>query len=396
MNVLLLNAGSSSLKASILDSDDETILANSHCDRVEGGARYEFHDDQGQTTLHKSDQFSFSAAVKQFLNDWQSSLAGRGVAENSISAVGHRFVHGGEFTTSTIITEEVQTRLDELSALAPLHNPASLETFIEAKELLPNVPHIAVFDTAFHATLPPEAYTYPVPDEWTNQWGVRRYGFHGLSHAYCAHRAAEMLKRPIENLRIVICHLGHGCSATAIRHGRSIDTTMGFTPLEGLMMATRSGTVDPGLLLHLQRQFQLSPATLEEILNRQSGLLGVSGVSSDMRKVLEASQSGHEKSQLAVKIFVQRVCKAVGQLYVALNGLDILVFTAGIGEHSAEIRSQIASGLDCLGVKIDETTNAACTPDSDISESSTIKTLVIQTREDLSLLREVAMTLAEA
>ncbi|TWT58227.1 Acetate kinase [Thalassoglobus neptunius] len=395
MNVLLLNAGSSSLKASILDSADESILASSQSDREENGVRYEFHDDQGQSKTQKSDEFSFTTAVKQFLNDWQSSREGQSTADASISAVGHRFVHGGKFTTSTIITDEVQSRLDELSALAPLHNPASLEALIAAKQLLPDVAHVAGFDTAFHATLPPEAYTYPVPDEWTNQWDVRRYGFHGLSHSYCAERAAEILNRPLDELRIVVCHLGHGCSATAIKGGQSIDTTMGFTPLEGLMMATRSGTVDPGLLLHLQRKFELSPATLEEVLNRQSGLLGVSGLSSDMRKVLEAAQSGHEKSQLTVKIFVQRVCKAVGQLYVTLNGLDVLVFTAGIGERSAEIRAQIATGLNCLGVKIDETKNASCTPDSDISASSTINTLVIQTREDLSLLREVKKTLAE-
>jgi acetate kinase len=254
---------------------------------------------------------------------------------------------------------------------------------------------VAVFDTAFHATLPAAAYTYPLPHEWTHGWGIRRYGFHGMSHSYCANRAAEVLGRDIEELRLVICHLGHGCSASAVLHGRSVDTTMGFTPLDGLMMATRSGSVDPGILTYVQLERGLTAKDVESALNHRSGLLGVSGVSGDMREVLAAGRSGNARAGLAVDMYVHRVRQAIGALAVTLGGIDALVFTAGVGENSAEVRAATCRGLECLGIEIDDEANARCRPDADVARRGAgARILVLATREDLAMLEEVVGVLA--
>jgi acetate kinase len=252
------------------------------------------------------------------------------------------------------------------------------------------VPHVAVFDTAFHATLPPEARTFPVPYRWTSDWGIRRFGFHGLSHAYCSRRAAELLGRPPDELQLVICHLGGGCSDAAVRGGRCVATTMGFTPLDGLMMATRSGSVDPGILLHVQRRHGLTVEQVEAALNHESGLLGVSGISGDMREILAAARAGHERARLALAVYTRRVRQAVGALAVTLGGVDALVFTAGVGEHAAEVRAAVCDGLECLGLELDGEANTACRPDADVARrSSRGRILVIATREDLTMLQQV-------
>jgi acetate kinase len=256
---------------------------------------------------------------------------------------------------------------------------------------------VAVFDTAFHATLPPEAWTYPIPQRWTREWGIRRFGFHGLSHAYCARRAAEMLNRPAEDLRLVICHLGHGCSAAAVQGGRCVDTTMGFTPLEGLMMGTRSGTIDPSIVLHVQERHRLTTDQIETALNRESGLLGVSGVSADMRQVLAAAKAGEEPARLALAIYAHRVRQAIAALTVTMGGVDALVFTAGVGENAAEVRESICAGLECLGLALEARANASCRPDADVAlKNSRSRILVIATREDVTMLREVMQVLGEA
>jgi acetate kinase len=247
--------------------------------------------------------------------------------------------------------------------LAPLHNPAGLEGIKAAEAALPGVPQVAVFDTAFHATLPAEAYVYPVPYRWYTDWGLRRFGFHGLSHAYCSGRAAQMLNRPLQGLRVVVCHLGNGCSVSAVRDGVCVDTSMGFTPLDGLMMGTRSGSVDPGLLLHVLRQHGVTAEQLDHALNQESGLLGVSGVGSDMRQVLEAARGGNARAGLALDIYAHRLRQTIGAMAVTLGGIDALVFTAGVGEHSVEIRSAACSGLGCLGLELDADANANCRPD---------------------------------
>jgi acetate kinase len=383
MNVLLLNAGSSSLKAAVMDSSSGEVVSQGLADWAGASTRYHF-DGRSEAVAWKG----HAKAVERFVADLPTEL------RSSLAAVGHRVVHGGAFTSPVRITPEIRTRIEKLSDLAPLHNPPSLETLAAAEAVLPDVPHIAVFDTAFHATLPPEAFTYPVPARWTHEWGIRRYGFHGLSHAYCARRAVEMLGRPCEGSRLVICHLGHGCSASAVRNGRCVDTTMGFTPLDGLMMATRSGGIDPGILVRVQERHGLTPKQIEHALNRESGLLGVSGVSADMREILAAAQSGNAAAELALAIYTHRVRQAIGALSVAMGGVDALVFTAGVGEHASAVREAVCAGLEFLGLELDRSANAACTPDADVAtKDSRGRILVVTTREDITMLKEVAQIL---
>ena len=304
-----------------------------------------------------------------------------------LQAVGHRVVHGGErYTAAVRITPEVKRVIGELAELAPLHNPASLDGITAVEQVLPTVPQVAVFDTAFHATLSEAARTYPVPQQWTREWGMRRYGFHGLSHSYCAGRAAEMIGR--RDLRLVIAHLGNGASVSAVRNGLCVDTSMGFTPLEGLMMGTRSGTVDPGMLVYLLRHKRLDANELDHALNYQSGLLGLSGVSSDMRQVL--SELPHNPAaRLAVEVYVHRIRQTVGAMAATLGGVDALVFTAGVGEHAPEIRKRVCENLNYLGLELDRTANETCQPDADVAKpASAARILVMATREDLTIMRE--------
>jgi acetate kinase len=395
MNILLLNAGSSSLKATIVESSDGTEIARGLADWAGSTTVYRYTGLDQQERQHEVSWKGHAAGVHQFVHDLRS-VAPNALAEGStLAAVGHRVVHGGTFTSSLRITPDIRSRIASLVDLAPLHNPPSLETLAAAETVLPGVPHVAVFDTAFHSRLPLEAMTYPIPGKWTREWGIRRFGFHGLSHAYCARRAAEMLRRPMDDLRIVICHLGHGCSAAAVQGGRSVDTTMGFTPMEGLMMATRSGSIDPGVVLYVQQRHGMTAKQVETILNRESGLLGVSGVSADMRKVLSAAVAGHQQAQLSLAIYAHRVRQAIGALSVTMGGIDCLVFTGGVGEHAAEIRKDVCVGLECLGLMLNSEANASCQPDAVVSrKESRGRILVIATREDVSMLREVLQVLA--
>lgn len=384
MRVLLLNAGSSSLKASLLESDGAVLVAQASADWAGRATRYACTTPSGDGLSEEVPWTGHAAAVRRALDDLV--LAPRALP----AAVGHRIVHGGEFRSSVRVGPEVRARIAALAELAPLHNPPGLETLAAAEALLPEAPHVAVFDSAFHATLPPAARTYPLPEAWTRDWGIRRYGFHGLSHAYCARRAAALLERPVDALRLVICHLGHGCSATAVQGGRSVDTTMGFTPLDGLMMATRSGSVDPGILSHVQLRHGLGARDVEQALNHASGLLGVSGVSGDMREVLAAARAGNERAQLAFEVYTHRVRQAIGALAVTLGGVDALVFTAGVGQHSAEVRAAACRGLECLGLELDEEANGHCRADADVARrGARARILVLETREDLTMLHEV-------
>jgi acetate kinase len=401
MKVLLFNAGSSSLKCSLVESKsgteskDGTVLARGLLDWAGSRTRYQYEGTDG--VQHASDVAwkGHEQAVRRFLYDLSHTEPLALSDHSALTAVGHRVVHGGEFTSSVRITPDVRSRITALAELAPLHNPPSLATLAAAEAELPSVPQIATFDTAFHATLPTAAYTYPVPEQWTRQWKIRRYGFHGLSHAYCAFRATEMLAASKDGLRLVICHLGHGCSASAVQRGRCVDTTMGFTPLEGLMMATRSGSIDPGILVHLQKRHGMTVDAVENALNRESGLLGVSGVSADMRDVIAAAQHGRPRAQLALQIYTHRVRQAVGALAVTMGGMDALVFTAGVGEHASSIREFVCQGLECLGVDLDAAANADCRPDVDVStQASRCRVLVITTREEVTMLREVLKVLA--
>jgi acetate kinase len=389
MRILLLNAGSSSLKATLMDSADGAVIARGLADWAGAETRYEFTcPDERKHSEHVAWK-SQADAVRRFVFDLQHAKPVALANRSALAAVAHRIVHGGPFTSSVQITADIRSRIAGLAELAPLHNPPSLEALAAAEAELPDVPHVAIFDTAFHSTLPPEAYTYPIPHTWTREWGIRRFGFHGLSHAYCSRRAAEMLVAPPDDLRLVICHLGHGCSAAAVRGGRCIDTTMGFTPLEGLMMGTRSGSIDPAIVTHVVQKYGLSAEQVESTLNHESGLLGVSGISADMRQVLAAAKEGHERARLALAVYVHRVRQAIGALAVTLGGVDALVFTAGVGEHAPEIRKEICSGLACLGLELDWPVNSTCKPDADVALSrSRNRILVIATREDVTMLRE--------
>jgi len=306
-----------------------------------------------------------------------------------VRAVGHRVVHGGVlYLESVEIDDEVATALEGLAGLAPLHNPPAIATIARARELLPNAPHVAVFDTAFFAELPPRAHVYPLPYEWHTDWGVRRFGFHGISHAYCAGRAHELIGTPGQDVRIVVCHLGQGCSASAVAGAKAQATTMGFTPMEGLMMGSRSGSVDPGILLHALRR-GVGVEELDAALNRRSGLLGVSGVSSDYRKVEAAARQGNERARLALEIYADRVREAIGSLAATLGGLDAIVFTAGVGENSVSLRASVCEGLEFLGLNLDRARNESCEPDSDVATTdSPGRILVIHTRENLMIARE--------
>ncbi len=310
-----------------------------------------------------------------------------------VDAVGHRIVHGGtEFRTAALLDDDVIARLTALTELAPLHQPKSLRALDQVRTRLPDLPHVACFDTAFHATMPAAAATYAVPREWRERYAVRRYGFHGLSHAYATRRAAELLDRPVEELRLVTCHLGAGASLAAVRHGRSVDTTMGFTPLEGLVMATRSGTVDPGLVLWLEEHEGLSPHEVAQALEQRSGLLALAGTG-DMRELLARDDA---EARLAVEVYVHRLRAAVAAMTASAGGLDALVFTGGVGENAPEIRTRAASGLAFLGILVDERLNTGCSGDADVSSAETpVRTLVVRSREDLEIARQVAGLLGE-
>jgi acetate kinase len=374
MLVLVLNTGSSTVKFSLIETATEKA-------RLEGTLDFEEHHFQRPAD-----------AVKAVLQT-PALVAER----KAITAVGHRVVHGGSrYVQSQRITPEVKAGIRALAELAPLHNPVSLEGIEAAQEAWPDLPHVAVFDTAFHATLPPAAFTYALPHTWITDWRLRRYGFHGLSFAYCSRRAVEMLGRGPAGTRLVVCHLGNGCSLAAVRDGASIDTTMGFTPLDGLVMGTRSGSVDPGLLLHVQRRHGVSAEDMDRLLNHESGLLGVSGLASDMRRIEQEAASGHAGARLAREVFVHRLRQLIGAMAASLGGVDALVFTAGIGEHSATLRAETCRGLGFLGVELDASANAGCRPDADVATAaSRARILVIATREDLTVVREAMRVLGQ-
>jgi acetate kinase len=387
VNILVLNAGSSSLKFSLIEAEHERQLA---------GGGIDWSSDPARLVLRPPGRPSIT-------RDLRVSRPGDAVARlieklpdeaRSIDAVGHRVVHGGsKYTAAVRVTHDVRAAIADLAELAPLHNVPSLEVIDAAGDVLSHTPHVACFDTAFHATLPEPARTYPVPRAWTRQWGVRRYGFHGLSHQYCAARAAEMLGRA--DLRLIIAHLGNGASVSAVKGRVCIDTSMGFTPMEGLMMGTRSGSVDPGLLIHLLRHKGFDAARLDRALNHESGLLGVSGFSSDMREIL-AAMPHREDARLAIDVYVHRLRQTIGAMAATLGGLDALVFTAGVGENAPPIRARACETFGFLGIALNDHANATCKPDADIaSHESPARVLVIATREDLTIARETRRLLSD-
>ena len=385
MKILVCNSGSSSLKVSLFEAERELLLAEGHIDWTTKPTRLVFCRPGEPELREELEVGGHSEALARIIAKMKSSPGL--FSDDEIHAVAHRVVHGGShFTAAVRITLEVEEAISELSGLAPLHNPASLEGIWAIKQVLPWVPQVAVFDTAFHSTLPEDARTYAIPRTWTKDWGIHRYGFHGLSHAYCARRAGQMLGH--NGCRLIIAHLGNGASVSAVRGGICMDTSMGFTPLDGIVMGTRSGSVDPGLLLYMLRQKRLTIEQLDYALNHESGLLGLSGISSDMRQILKEAPKSSD-ARLALEVYVHRLVQTIGAMAATLGGVDGLVFTAGVGENSAQVRALACENLGHLGLKLDSTANVRCKPDTDIaSDASPGRILVIATREDLTIVRE--------
>lgn len=391
MNVLVLNAGSSSLKYQLLNMQTEEVIAKGLCERVgtnEGIHTYECGSYEQVDTLALP---SHHEAVKAMLDALLNTEHGVISDLSEIQALGHRVVHGGDFfSESVVITDEVVQRIEECIQLAPLHNPAALSGISACSDLMPGKVQVAVFDTAFHQTMPPHAYRYALPNEYYEQHKIRRYGFHGTSHRYVAERTAALLEKPLEETKIITCHLGNGCSLTAVDGGRSVDTSMGFTPLEGLMMGTRCGSLDPAIVLYLIDELGMSTAEVNTLFNKESGLLGISGLSNDMRDVETAEASGDERAQLALDLYAYYAKRYLGSYTFALGKVDALVFTAGVGENGSSMRARIVEGLEQQGICLDKEKNALRGGERFIStDDSPVKVLVIPTNEELMIARDV-------
>ena len=395
MNILVINAGSSSLKYQLLNPETEELLAKGLCERIGIDGKFTYKPQiEGKEKLDAVDiaMPTHAEAIKTVLNTLVDPKNGVIASMKEIDAVGHRVVHGGEkFAHSVLITDDVMKAIEECIPLAPLHNPANITGIKACQEVMPGVPMVAVFDTAFHQTMPPRAFTYAIPYEYYTQDGIRRYGFHGTSHSYVSKRAAEILDLPIEVLKIVTCHLGNGSSVDAIAGGKSIETSMGFTPLDGLPMGTRCGSIDVSIIEYLMENHNMTIDEVMNILNKKSGLLGVSGVSSDFRDLEKAADEGNERAKLAIDMFCYKTHKRIGSAAAAMNGIDVLIFTAGVGENSPELREKIASGLDFMGVKIDHTKNMVRGKEAIVStDDSRVKILVIPTNEELVIAQDTA------
>ncbi len=396
MKVLVLNCGSSSLKYQMLDMSDESVMARGLVERIgiEGTLLKHRRMADNQTYVDEIPANNHSESIKEVLHILTSPAYGVLSDLTEIDAVGHRFVNAGEhFSSSVIVNNEVLKTLETLTDFAPLHNPASISGIRACMEMMPDVPMVAVFDTAFHQTMPAESYIYPIPYEYYEKYRIRRYGFHGTSHKYIAKRAAAMLKRDISDLKLLTCHLGNGASITAIRNGKVFDTSMGFTPLAGLAMGTRCGNIDPSIILYIAEKEGLSIDEVDKIMNTQSGILGISGISPDFRDVEKAAAEGDERAKLALQVYVHRVKAYVGGYIALMNGVDAIVFTAGVGENDISMRSRICKNLYNLGIMLDEEKNAVRRSAAIISdEDSRVKVLYVPTNEELMIARD-AVTL---
>jgi len=394
MKILVLNSGSATQKTSLYEiaavppADPPAPLWEGLIEWQGGCADIRT---SGATGVRVRDRVQISSrkqVTEQLLSDLWTGAAPLLKGPSEIGMVGHRIVHGGkEFSEPAVVTPALKSAIERMTVFAPLHNPAGLEGIEIIEQILGGIPQVAVFDTAFHRSLPESAAVYPGPYEWVAR-GIRRYGFHGINHQYCAERAARLLGCDLQSLKLVTCHLGNGCSLAAVRDGRSVDTTMGFTPLEGLMMGTRSGSVDPGILTYLLREDRLTAEQLDDLLNKNSGLAGISGISNDMREIGSAMKSGNPRAKLAFDIFIHRLTSLTGSMVAVLGGVDALVFTAGIGENSSEVRAAACSNLEFLGVRLDPAKNSRSSNDCDISASdSRVRILIVRANEDWAIAR---------
>ncbi|QAT42813.1 acetate/propionate family kinase [Aminipila luticellarii] len=391
MKVLVINCGSSSLKYQVLDMTNEVLLCKGLVERIGMEGAVITHEkigmDKFKLVVPMKDH---KEAIGHVLEAVQDENHGVVKSMDEIGAVGHRVVHAGEkYAHSVLITEEVLKALEECVELAPLHNPPNLAGIAACQALMPKTPMVAVFDTAFHQTMPPESYIYAIPYEYYQKHGIRRYGFHGTSHKYVAERAADIMNCALDDLKIITCHLGNGASVSAIKRGKCIDTSMGFTPLEGLVMGTRSGDIDPAIVTYIRDKENLEAGVANDILNKKSGVLGISGISSDFRDIEEAAAEGNERAQLALKVFAHKVRFYIGAYIAEMNGVDAIVFTAGVGENDIEMRDIICNDLGNLGIKLDLVKNKVRGKETIISrDDSRVKIILIPTNEELMIARD--------
>ena len=390
MNILVINCGSSSLKYQLINSETEGVLAKGLCERIGIDGMLTYQPEGGEKEKSEIAMPTHTEAINAVLAALTNEKSGVIKSLSEVGAVGHRVVHGGEkFTSSCLINDESMKAIEECNDLAPLHNPANLIGIRACQELMPGVPMVAVFDTAFHQTMPDVAYTYGIPYEYYEKYKVRRYGFHGTSHSYVSKRTAEIVGKPYDQMKIIVCHLGNGASISAVNCGKSVDTSMGLTPLEGLVMGTRSGDLDPAIIDFVGKKEGLSLDEMNEVLNKKSGMLGISGVSRDGRDLEAAAETGNKRAQLALDVFDYRVIKYIGAYAAAMNGVDAIAFTAGIGENNIKMRKDVCSSLTYLGVKLDEEKNNVRGEERIISaDDSKVQVLLVPTNEELAIARE--------
>ena len=390
MNVLVINAGSSSLKYQLINVEQQKLLAKGLCERVGSEGSSHKHGLDKNEVVIETPMRDHDEAMAHVL---EALVSGPNKAIDSLSdidAVGHRIVQGGKyFDKSVIIDDDVIAKIDELSELGPLHNPAALMGIRACQKHMPGVPMVAVFDTSFFQTLPPKAYMYPLPYEMYEKYAIRKYGAHGTSHRYIAERAAILLDEPLEDLKLITCHLGNGCSVTAIDHGIAVDTSMGLTPLDGLMMGTRCGAIDPACVTFIMEHEQMTPAEMDNLMNKKSGLLGISGISNDLRSVRTASEQGNERAQLAYDMYSNSVKKYIGSYIAVMGGVDAIVLTAGVGENCDKMRRMIFAGLQPLGIVLDEAKNRTGRGEREIcTDDSPVRIIIIPTDEELMIARD--------
>jgi acetate kinase len=390
MNVLVINCGSSSLKYQLIDSETENVLAKGLCERIGIDGRLVYQPAGGEKETTEAAMPTHNEAIKLVLDSLVNEKTGVIKDLSAIGAVGHRIVHGGEkFTSSVVINDEVISAIEECNDLAPLHNPANLIGVRACQKLMPGVPMVAVFDTAFHQTMPEKAYIYGLPYEYYEKYKVRRYGFHGTSHSYVSHRAAEILGKDYNSLKTIVCHLGNGASLSAVENGKCIDTSMGLTPLEGLVMGTRSGDIDPSIMEFIAKKENLDIAGVMNVLNKKSGVQGISKLSSDFRDLEDGAAAGNKNAALAIEVFAYRVAKYIGAYVAAMNGVDVICFTAGLGENGPAVRKTICSYLGYLGITIDDEPNGKRGQELVISTpDSKVTVMTIPTNEELAIARE--------
>ena len=391
MNILVINCGSSSLKFQLINAESEEVLAKGLCERIGIDGRLTYQPAGGEKEISEKAMPTHTEAIQFVIDALTNEKTGVVKSLSEIGAVGHRIVHGGEkFASSVVITEEVKKAVEECNDLAPLHNPANLIGVEACEKLMPGTPMVAVFDTAFHQTMPEKAYMYGLPYEYYEKYKVRRYGFHGTSHSYVSKKAAEVMEKAYDEVKTIVCHLGNGSSISAVQNGKCVDTTMGLTPLEGVVMGTRSGNIDPAIMEFIAKKENLDIAGMMNVLNKKSGLLGLSGgLSSDFRDLNDAAQSGNEDAANAIDVLCYGIAKFVGGYVAAMNGVDAIVFTAGIGENAIPVREKVVSYLGYLGVTLDKEANGVRGEEIVISTpDSKVKVAVIPTNEELAICRE--------